>query len=106
MHKVGMIGDKKSVLGFKAVGVDAFPCSDSDEAKKALQKTAREHYAVIFITENLAKDMPDAIAQYKSKKLPAIIPVPGIDGNYGVGLKILRQTVEHAIGADILFGGD
>jgi len=106
MHKVGVIGDRDSVLGFKAVGLDVFPCVAVDEARKTLHKIVKEDYAIIFITENLAKDMTEAMAQYKDLKLPAIVPIPGMDGNHGVGFANLKKSVERAIGADILFGGD
>ena len=106
MYKVGVIGDRDSVLGFKAVGLDVFPCVTPDEAKKILQKIAKEEYAIIFITEFFAKDIQEAINRYKEQKLPAIIPIPGMDGNYGVGFSNLKKSVERAIGADILFGGD
>ena len=106
MYKVGVIGDRDSVLGFKAVGLDVFPCAAADEAKKTLNRIANEEYAIIFITEGLAKDMREAMDQYKEQRLPAIIPIPGMDGNYGIGFGNLKKSVERAIGADILFGGD
>jgi len=106
MYKVGVIGDRDSVLGFKAVGLSVFPCASADEARKTLHQIIKEHYAIIFITENFAKDMQEAMDQYKDRKLPAIVPIPGMDGNYGVGFEKLKKSVERAIGADILFGGD
>ena len=106
MYKIGIIGDRDSALGFKAVGLDVFPCATADEAKKILKEVAKDEFAIIFITEGLAKDMREAMDQYKDQKLPAIIPIPGMDGNYGVGFSNLKKSVERAIGADILFGGD
>ena len=106
MYKIGIIGDRDSVLGFKAVGLSVQPCASLDEAKKALNKMAKEDYAILFITEGFAKDMQETIDQYKERKLPAIVPIPGMDGNYGVGFGNLKKSVERAIGADILFGGD
>jgi len=50
--------------------------------------------------------MQEAMDQYKFHKLPAIVEIPGMDGNYGVGFRKLKKSVERAIGADILFGGD
>lgn len=105
MHKIGVIGDRESVLGFKAVGLDVFPCLDTEEAKKTLQRIAKDEYVIIFITEGLCKDMQEALDSYKELRLPAIIPIPGMDGNYGVGFGNLKKSVEKAIGADILFGG-
>jgi len=106
MYKIGIIGDRDSVLGFKAVGLDVFSCEGADEARKILHKIVKEDFAIIFITEGFAKDMHEAMNQYKDRKIPAIVPIPGMDGNYGVGFEKLKKSVERAIGADILFGGD
>ncbi|WP_312651749.1 V-type ATP synthase subunit F [Aminipila sp.] len=105
MHKIGVIGDRESVRGFKAVGLDAFPCVSTEEAKKTLNKIAKEDYVIIFITEGLCKDMQETMDNYREMRLPAIIPIPGVDGNYGVGFGNLKKLVEKAVGADILFGG-
>jgi len=106
MYKIGIIGDRDSVLGFKAVGLEVFPCVDADEAKKILNKIVKEDYAIVFITEGFAKDMREVIDQYKDRKIPAITPIPGMDGSFDVGFEKLKKSVERAIGADILFGGD
>ena len=38
--------------------------------------------------------------------LPAIIPIPDRTGSSGKGMENVRKSVERAVGADILFGGD
>lgn len=106
MYKIGVIGDRESVLGFKAVGLDVFPCIDRDEARRTLNQIAKENYAIIYITEKLCKDMVEEIDKYKDMRIPAIIPIPGMDGSYGIGIANLRKSVERAVGADILFGND
>ncbi len=44
MHKIGVIGDKDSVLFFKAAGLDVYPVIESDieENRKIVDKLARE----------------------------------------------------------------
>ena len=106
MYKIGVIGDRDCLLGFKAVGLDVFPCHDQDEAKEALHRIAKEDYAIIYITEGLCKDMIEDIEKYKDERVPAIIPIPGMDGSYGIGLTNLKKSVERAVGADILFGDE
>ncbi len=106
MYKIGVIGDKDSVLGFKAVGLDVFPCGRSEEAKKVLHRLAAGEYAIIYVTEDLAAQMPAEIDRYKDAKLPAIIPLPGRGGASGAGMDNVRKAVERAVGADILFGGE
>lgn len=106
MYKIGVIGDKDSVLGFKAVGLDVFPVGQSDEAKKILHELAKTDYAIIYITERLAADLEKEIDKYKDVRLPAIIPIPGKEGATGSGMDSVRKSVERAVGADILFGGE
>ncbi|GAB1475902.1 V-type ATP synthase subunit F [Bacillota bacterium] len=106
MSKIGVIGDRSSVLGFKAVGLDVFPAADLAEAKSILARIAKEEYAIIYITEKFCKDMVDETEKYREKRIPAIVPIPGIDGSYGIGMANLKRSVERAVGADILFSND
>lgn len=103
MSKVAVIGDRSSVLGFKAVGLDVFPVTDASEAKPILNRIVKEEYAIIYITEKLCKDMPEEIEKHKDRRIPAVIPIPGIDGSHGLGMANLKRSVERAVGADILF---
>ena len=96
MAKIGVIGDSASVLGFKAFGLETFACEDVSEAAHILHRIAKEGYGIIYITERFYKDMQDDVA----------IPIPGIDGTYGIGISNVKRSVERAVGADILFGGD
>ncbi|MDD6881730.1 MAG: V-type ATP synthase subunit F [Firmicutes bacterium] len=106
MYKIGVIGDRESVLGFKAVGLDVFPCDSSEEAKKVLSKVVKDDYAIIYVTEQLYQDMTEEASEYIDRKLPAIIPVPSKDGTLGIGVQGVKKSVERAVGADILFGGE
>ena len=106
MYKIGVIGDRESVLGFKAVGLDVFPCDSSEEAKKVLNKVVKDDYAIIYVTEQLSQDMTEEASEYIDRKLPAIIPVPSKDGTLGIGVQGVKKSVERAVGADILFGGE
>lgn len=103
MHKIGVIGDKNSVQGFKAVGLEVFDCFSVVEAKQTLQKIANEDFAIIYITESLYKDMQNEVNEYNTKKLPTIIPIPGVEGSLGLGVLNIKKAVEKAVGADILF---
>ena len=103
MYKVGVIGDKDSILGFKALGLDIFPVNNPEEAEKVLHRIVDEEYGVIFITEQHAVYINDAIEVYFEKDLPAIIPIPGNQGSLGIGMAGVKKSVEKAVGADILF---
>jgi V/A-type H+-transporting ATPase subunit F len=104
MYKIGVVGDKDSVLGFKALGISVFPTTDAREASRIIHKIAKESYAVVFLTEQLAKDMDETLEAFKDSVTPAIILIPNNQGTLGLGMKGVRDSVEKAIGADILFG--
>ena len=103
MYEVGVIGDKDSVMGFLALGIDIFPVYEADEIKKTLHKLAEEEYAIIYITEQASLMAQDAIQKYKDNTLPAIIVVPGITGSMGLGLNAVRESAKRATGMDLLF---
>lgn len=103
MYKVGVIGDKDTVLAFKALGLGTFPAVGPEEAKKTLRALVREKYAVIFITEQIASQMEDMIEEYQNEILPAIILIPNNQGSLGTGMQKIRESVERAIGVDIIF---
>ena len=46
--------------------------------------------------------MTAEIEKYKSVPLPAIIPIPGVTGNNGIGMAAVSKSVEQAVGSDIL----
>ena len=101
-YKIAVLGDKDSVLGFKALGLDVFPTETADEAHEILHRIAKEDYAVIYVTEQFAVQLETDIAKYKDALTPAIILIPGKEGSMGVGMSNIRKAVERAVGADIL----
>jgi V/A-type H+/Na+-transporting ATPase subunit F len=102
MYKTAVLGDKDSILGFKALGVDVFHDYE-EKTPDLIDRLVKEGYAVIFITEELVKKAEAAFEKYADSPLPAIIPIPGNRGSLGIGIMNMRKAAEKAIGADILF---
>lgn len=103
MYKMGIVGDKDSILGFKALGLTVCPVRTAEEAALAVKKMAEDNYAVIYITEHTARDAEHIMEAYRDRRLPAVIPLPGNRGSLGIGMLSLKKSVEKAVGADILF---
>ena len=101
MYKIAVLGDRDSVMGFKALGLDTFFVEEADEARHTLHRIAKEEYAIIYITEQLAQLVPADIAPYKTETTPAIILIPGKSGSLGLGAQALQTAIERAVGADI-----
>jgi V/A-type H+-transporting ATPase subunit F len=103
MYKIGVIGEKDAVLGFIALGFSVFPAESGEQAAGILKKLADDRFAVIYITEQTAAKIENEIDQYRERRFPAIIPIPGIQGSLGIGMQGVKKCVEKAVGADILF---
>ena len=107
MYKIGMIGERDSVLGFLALGFSVHEAATVEEAATVLRSLVKsEEYAVIFLVEHYALQMQEELARYKDMPLPAITVIPGQSGTTGYGMASIKNAVERAVGADILFNGD
>ncbi|MEE3481847.1 MAG: V-type ATP synthase subunit F [Lachnospiraceae bacterium] len=107
MDKICVVGDRDSIYGFAALGLSIFPTAgDHEEDAKLLRRLADGEYGIIYITESCAAALSDVIAEYAEKVFPAIIQIPGVSGNTGAGIQGVKQSVEKAVGSDILFGSD
>ena len=102
MYKIAVIGDRDSALGFKALGLETIFADSGEEARTAIQRLAAEDCAVIYLTEQLALEIPEEIDRYTNFLRPAIILIPGKTGSLGMGIKNVNKTVEKAVGSNIL----
>ncbi|HHV63245.1 MAG TPA: V-type ATP synthase subunit F [Firmicutes bacterium] len=103
MYKIGVIGDRDSVLGFRALGVSVFPVADAESAKRTLRDIVKEGFACIFLTEALAANMGEELERFSREPLPAILLIPNNAGSLGIAMRKMKAAVERAVGADILF---
>ncbi len=102
MYKIGVVGDKDSILAFKALGIDVYPVTEPDEARITINKMATEKYAIIFVTEQIAKDLEETIERYNREIIPAVILIPSNQGSLNIGIERINDNVEKAVGVNIL----
>ena len=100
MYKIAAVGDRASVYGFAALGLDTYFVTAEDEAKKLIRRLENENYAVIYITEQLAELIKDELERISELPLPAVIPIPGVYGNTGIGMRVVNESVIKAVGSD------
>lgn len=103
-YKIAVIGDRESVMGFRALGLDVFPAT-AETAAAVFKRVAGQEdspYAIVYITEELAMGLKAEIAALKDALIPAVIPIPSKDGSLGLGMTALTSAVERAVGANIL----
>lgn len=102
MYRVAAIGDSDSIYGFAAVGVKIFPTDSPAEAGRLVRSLSESDYAVLYITEELAAGIEEELDAYRDRPVPIIVPIPGISGNTGMGMKSVSKSVERAVGSDII----
>lgn len=106
MDRIAVLGDYDSIYGFGALGLEVVPVASNDpDAASKLDSLVESGYGIIYVTEELAKVLKTQIEHYSAQMLPAIVPLPGIKNNTGIGVAAVKHTVEQSVGSDILFGG-
>ena len=104
MYKIGIIGDRDSVLGFMALGFAVHEAANAEEAGTVLASLVKSgEYGTIFLVEHYAMALEDELTRYRELPLPAITVVPGRQGSTGYGTAKIKNAVERAVGADIIF---
>lgn len=102
MYRVAVIGSSESIKGFAALGLGIYETDEPSEAFQMISALSNQKVAVIYLTEVLYTALEEQLEPYQRNQIPAIIPIPGISGNTGVGLRQVSKSVEKAVGSDIL----
>jgi len=102
MSKVAIVGDKTSVLGFKALGLDAYPLVRAEDGLDIWDQIREQDYGVIFVTEPVYEVMEDLFKEVAEQVSPAVVVIPATTGGTGFGMEKIRKIIERAVGADIL----
>ena len=89
-YRIAVIGSWESVMGFRALGLETYPVTAPEEARETIRELAKSgDCGIIYLTEQ------DEIQ-------PAIILIPGREGSLGIGMNNIQQSIQRAVGADIL----
>ena len=102
-YKIAIVGSPQAILGFKALGLEAFPINSPDSGREVLKKIGLGHYAILLISEDWAVVLEEELNELKQRSLPAVTILPSQLGSSGLGYQELRKIVEKAVGSDILF---
>ena len=94
MAKIAVMGDYDSIYGFAALGLETYPVDSQEQGHKLLHQLAESDYAVIYMTEALAQQLTAEVSRYRTA---------GVAGNTEQGIRSVKQSVEKAVGSDILF---
>lgn len=100
-RKLAVIGPKKDVLPYLALGAAVCMTGDAATARKALQDFARQGHPVIMITDDLIREIRDTVDAVEVETPAAISALPGKDGTTSFSQDRIKAQVSKAIGFHI-----
>ena len=106
MYKIAVLGDRTASTASPPWGWRSSPVQDKEAGARTLRQLADQGYGVIYITEGAGRRLEEEMARYRESLLPAVIPIPGVRGNTGMGIAMVKRSVEQAVGSDIIFRGE
>jgi len=102
MSKIAFIGDRDSVWGFRAFGIESLPITSDEEAREVFAATVKTGTSIIFVTEDVYEACSEQIAEYRDQALPTVTVLPNVKGSRHLAATEIREAVGAAVGADIL----
>ncbi|MBN2027093.1 MAG: V-type ATP synthase subunit F [Actinobacteria bacterium] len=98
--KIAMIGDWDSVVGFKAIGAEAFVASSPEEGPELWESLPLERYAVVMVTEPVYDVLVERITDFAAHEgLPVVMAIPTVSGSLGLGKSMVKKRVVKALGS-------
>lgn len=101
-YKIGVVGDKESVMAFKLIGFDVYYEEEAKAAREIIDQLAAADYGIIYVSDRLLVSLPDVVTHYEAQLRPAIISLPTHAGSNGYGKQKIQAYVEKAVGQNIL----
>lgn len=91
MPKIGVIGEREKVLCYMAAGFCIYAASSPEEAKEKIKEAKNDDCRIIYITDDLAKNIQDG----------SVVPLPVKDSSFGFDR--MSRAVARAVGSDIIY---
>lgn len=106
MANWAILGDYESILPFGALGLTLYPAENAAQGNKTLRRIQKTDCAVLCITEALAAEMEESLEKLYQQAVPAVVLIPGQEGNTGQGKTQMAQHIQRAVGASLWEGGE
>ena len=101
-YKIGVIGERESVLPFQMMGWEVSFCENTKEARAALAAMIAGNCGIIYLTTSLAGEMMEIVEHYNSLTTPIITLIPSHKERSNLAEKRLADKVIKAIGKNSL----
>lgn len=100
--KVAMLGGRTSILGFKAVGVEAYVAPLPEDGPRIWREMDLSRYAVVMVTEPVFEVLEREVPGFPPHAgLPVVMAIPAVTGSRETAAARMRERVQKAVGADL-----
>jgi len=96
--KIAIVGSEKSILGFKALGVETFFAKNEKDLENFQEIIKKEEIGIIFLMQNTFEKFKNCFAFLFNQALPAVLVVPSSFAKEKPNF--LKETLERALGTD------
>lgn len=100
-NTIAVVGYREAVLPFLAVGADVFITDSADKARDAIIDCAERGYPVIFVPDDLLKELADVYQKYLAAASTSITSIPGKDSSSMFTRDRINSLIKKAIGIDL-----
>lgn len=97
--KLGILGEKKTIVGFRALGVETFGIGGKEDLERVFEDL--DNFAILFITEEIAQEYEKELQRLEQRVLPAVLIIPGIQKTE-IGKKGLKKIAERTLGSELV----
>jgi vacuolar-type H+-ATPase subunit F/Vma7 len=110
MADIAVLGDERSIFGFKPFGVDVHfyvkssgsnAGSNAGSIEEWFKGIVRMDYKLILVTETIAEKLKEQIDALWFKELPVVLTIRGVGKSSRVAFERLRRLVIKAVGTDL-----
>jgi len=100
MHKMAVIGESWTVLGFAGLGLSIYPVDKKEEAEEIL-KSVGKNYGIVFVTETFWEMVKDRLQSENRDRFPIICLIPNNKVRRNLGREAIREVIRQAVGFEI-----
>jgi len=91
--RIAVIGQKDSVLAFRALGMDIF-FTDENDGQVILSDLVKQGYPIILMTEHEYMLNTELVEKHNETAYPVILPVPDGISHYGIAMDKITANME------------
>ncbi len=94
--QIAVIGDKDTIIGFKAIGFDTYEITKNDESeiKQFIIAVLRKNYKIVYLTENYYLSCEKEIDEFlKNKSYPILTVIPTTTSDKDIAFNSMKKLV-------------